>query len=354
MDTVHNNCASIKRTPTHDQTNAQGFTLIELLVVIALLAVFPTVLIPAIQAAREARAHSDASANLNQLVVASREYRNRNGSYPARIDDLVGWNFTPLDPHVAQGKKSGYLYEIVESDQSRCRIEAKPEYPGITGSLCFGKVIEGYFNVQSYQIISAGADQAKEQMLNNIAAKAAETAAKLLRLDMSAASQVREHAQSPDAVGSAFNALDSNFDGGVSLNEMTVSPSIIQDTQLRGPLDEFLAYVAREMKLESLSEEEKSAVRVQAGSVPPSVEGSLFSYDRMHRLTRAWINQPDISNSLCASLDAAAAAEQSRNYRARNDSIWQYQALVRSQIGLSIAGSDAQSLITLTEVIIAR
>lgn len=339
---------SVDRMKTHEQ----GFTLIEMLVVMAILAVLPTMIVPAIQAAREAAAHSEASVNLNQLIAASQEYHNRQGSYPRRIDDLVGWNFTPLDQEVAQGKKNGYLYEIVESNQSHCRIEAKPEYVGITGSLCLGAVI-GYSNVQTYQILSAGADAAKERVFNNICTKAAETAARLL-IGTSAASQVRDYVQSPEAVNDVFNALDGDSDGKINVEEMVSSPSAIRDGELRGPLDQFLAYVAREMKFDSLSEEQKRAIHIPDGNLRQTSNASLFSYDRVRLLTRVCINQADISNSLCVKLDDAAAAEASGDLQGRNRNILRYQDQVRSQIGQVISGSDAQTLITLTDVIKAR
>jgi prepilin-type N-terminal cleavage/methylation domain-containing protein len=259
MNTLHSNTPALRQT----SSNEHGFTLIELLVVIALLAVLPGLLIPAIQKAREAYSANEAAAGVNQLSIASQEYRNRTGSYLDRVDDLIGWNFTPLDPEVAQGKKNGYLYEIVEADQDHCRIETRPEFPGITGSLTMGAVVtRDYNHVRTYQIISAGADRAKERMINNIRAKAAETVVRLLRFDNSATPQVRSYVESPDALHGVLNTLDGDDDGSVSVEEMLTSSSAIPDTELRGPVEEFLAYVAAEMKLDSLSVEAKRSIAV--------------------------------------------------------------------------------------------
>jgi prepilin-type N-terminal cleavage/methylation domain-containing protein len=333
------------------RSNVQGFTLIELIVVIAIVAALPVLLLPAIQKAREAAAQFDASTNLSQLITASQEYRNRMGSYPRRVDDLIGWDLSPLDPEVARGKKNGYLYEIVESDQDHCRVEALPEYAGITGSLTMGAVITRN-DVRSYQIISAGADEAKERMLNNIRDKAAETVARLLNLDNSATSQVRE-VESADTKFGVFNTLDSDDDGRVSVEEILASSSTIEDAELRRPMDQFLAYVAEEMKFDSLSQAEKRTIAVGMADLEQRNWPVLLSYDGLCHLTKRWVNHPDISDSLCSSLESAEAAEARGDVEGKNRSIQKYQKQVRSQIGQAITGSDAKRLNTLAESMVS-
>jgi general secretion pathway protein G len=344
MNTFYNDIAAIRRT----RSNERGFTLIELLVVIAIVAAIPELLIPAIQSAREAYAANDAASNLNQLSVASTEYRNRTGSYPDSLDDLIGWNFTPLDPQVVeQGKKNGYLYEIVESDQDQCRIESKPESPGITGSLILG-VIVTWNNSRTYQIISAGADKERELMLNNIRSKAAETVVRLLNLDNSAVSQVRGYVESPDASNRLFDTLVGNDNREVSVELMLSCASGMHlDAELRSPFEEFIAYVAEQMKLDSLSDEAKRSIAVGTGDLEQGQQPPLFSYDGLCILTQSWINQPDISNPLCANLEAAEAAETSGDLSRRDRVIMSFKRQVNSQIGQAISGGDAKRLITL-------
>lgn len=352
MITVYHDDASVSRASISSASgNDRGFTLIELLVVLALLAFLPA-LIPAIQKARESAAHAQASANLNQLITAARDFRDRRGSYPRGLGDLAGSSSTPLDPEVLQGKQNGYLYEIVESDQNHCRIETKPEYPGISGSLCFGAVIEGGF-VRSYQIISAGADRERERVLEGIRAKAAETVANLLRLDPSATRQAREYVESSRALHDAFNALDRDVDGTVSVEELTISHSGMIDEQLSGPLDRFLAHVARELKFDSLSEEQKRTIVVGIADFHQNPREWLFSYDQLSVLTKESINQPEVGNSLSAILEAAATAEAGGKLQARNKAIRKYQSQLRSQVGQAISGGDAERLIALAEAIIS-
>jgi len=97
---------------------SRAFTLVELLVVIAIIGILVALLLPAIQAAREAARRAQCQNNLKQIGVALHNFEGTNRVYPASYVGVPGspgnWSAQVLLlPYLEQGS----MYEEVELDK---------------------------------------------------------------------------------------------------------------------------------------------------------------------------------------------------------------------------------------------
>ena len=82
----------------HFKSRSRGFTLVELLVVIAIIGILIALLLPAVQAAREAARRNQCMANLHQVGLSIHNYESVHKFFPpatARVNDGFKWAHGP-------------------------------------------------------------------------------------------------------------------------------------------------------------------------------------------------------------------------------------------------------------------
>ena len=76
----------------HERQRRGAFTLVELLVVVGIIAVLVSMLLPALNKAKEAASQVQCQSNLKQIGIALMMYAQANRGYPPPAEDAVGYS----------------------------------------------------------------------------------------------------------------------------------------------------------------------------------------------------------------------------------------------------------------------
>ncbi len=125
----------------------RGFTLIELLVVIAIIGVLIALLLPAVQAAREAGRRIQCTNNLKQLGIALHNYESSVGAYPMACALKIGTIDETYSVHarILPYLEQGSAFNLINFDLP-WSIQPTVAQTKIAGFLCPSEVRTNAYN----------------------------------------------------------------------------------------------------------------------------------------------------------------------------------------------------------------
>lgn len=101
---------------TQPKNRQSGFTLVELLVVIAIIGILIALLLPAVQAAREAARRMQCSNHLKQISLALHTYHDANGAFPSsKIGTGDSYNYVSFHVTLLPYTEQSALYDFIVS-----------------------------------------------------------------------------------------------------------------------------------------------------------------------------------------------------------------------------------------------
>jgi prepilin-type N-terminal cleavage/methylation domain-containing protein len=109
--------------PVRSSSFRRAFTLVELLVVIAIIGVLVALLLPAVQAAREAARRSSCSNNQKQIALAMHNYHDKYQTLPWAVSAGLGFTF---HAHILPEVEQSPLHAIIQWQESGSATDSTP------------------------------------------------------------------------------------------------------------------------------------------------------------------------------------------------------------------------------------
>ncbi|MGC4003006.1 MAG: DUF1559 domain-containing protein [Pirellulales bacterium] len=142
-----------------------GFTLVELLVVIAIIGILVALLLPAIQAAREAARKTQCTNKVKQLALATQNTHDAYKMFPPAGAQGAVWNGTVVRSGPYYKKPGSFFFHLLPFIEDGVFYTSAMKAGGLINSTVNGKLVHEY-SIDAYRCPS-DPTQGNETMLGN-------------------------------------------------------------------------------------------------------------------------------------------------------------------------------------------